>query len=281
MSRLALGVLLVSVMVWQSSCGIFKRNAREVLHVNNPAVVVKDSSAVDTSATSFAMEEKKKLIEGLKPLWNSRLAFTTFNGKAKMRYEGKGDKEEFTSNIRIQKDRVIWVAVTALGGIVQVARIYITPDSLKLVNYLEKSVTLMPLSEAAKVLPVPADFSAFQNLIIGNVLRSAGTATDAADFGNILSLQVEEGNVIQQISFNKTDSTLRQLQMRSADLNGPTGVMQYNDYETIDNRRFSTNRTVNVTNNGDQYYLQMNFTKVDFDQPVDFPFSIPKNYKIK
>jgi hypothetical protein len=40
-------------------------------------------------------------------------------------------------------------------------------------------------------------------------------------------------------------------------------------------------RAVNVVNGGEMYYLDMDFNKAEFNQPVDFPFSIPKNYKLK
>ena len=113
------------------------------------------------------------------------------------------------------------------------------------------------------------------------MLRTSGQATDAVDLGNILSLQVEEENFVQQINYNKADTTIQTLQMRSTVTGGPSGMISFNGYQTLNAKRFPTNRVINVVNGGEQYRLEMNFNKAEFDQPVDFPFSIPKNYKIK
>ena len=277
------GFLLLVFIASVSSCTIFRKGSRksgpaDSTIIANPV----DQARIDSANNSKQLDEAKRTyIASFAPLLNNRLQFTTFSGKAKMHYEGKGQKQEFTSHIRIIKDKVIWVSVTALGGIVQVARLYVTPDTFKLLNYLEKEVTIMPLAEAGKVLPAPVDFSILQNLIIGNVLRTGGTLTDATDMGGLISLQVEEPNVIEQITYSKADSTIKSLQLRSTGPNLMTGLIQFMNYETVNSRKFAMNRDVLVINDGDQYKLDMNFNNPVFDQPVEVPFSIPKNYKVK
>ena len=139
----------------------------------------------------------------------------------------------------------------------------------------------MPLADAGKGLPAPVDFQILQNLIIGNVLRQAGKITDATDLGNLIALEVEEENVIQQITYNKADTTIKSLQLRS--ISGPlmTGLIQFGNYGSFNGKKFSMDRTVNVINGGDQYNLEMNFNNPTFDQPLELPFSMPRNYKRK
>jgi hypothetical protein len=197
-----------------------------------------------------------------------------------MHYAGMGQKQEFTANIRIQKDKIIWVNVTALGGIVNVARVYITPDSIFLINYLQREAHRMHISQANKLLPAPVDFNIMQNLILGNALSQAGQAMDARDFGGTLSIETEDGGIKQLVSYNKTDSTMRTLQMRTKN-NQTEGMIQYGNYDLVSGRRFSTSRAVSLSNAGEPYYLDMNFNSAEFDQSTDFPFSIPKNYTLK
>ncbi len=279
--RLLSALLIIILLIGHSSCSIFKRGARKKDKESAAKIITDTTAAGNNKPVDNLSPEKRTLINALTPLWNKRIEFSTFSGKAKMHYEGKGQKQEFTTNFRIKKDQIIWASVTALGGIVQVARVYITPDSIKLINYLEKQLMTMPLSEASKVLPVPADFSTLQNLIIGNVLRPDGRLTDATDFGGTLSIQAEEKDLTQQVTYNKADSTIRSLQLRSADQNGPAGMVQYGNYENVNNQKFSTSRAINVINAGEQYYLDMNFNNVEFDKNLDYPFSIPKNYTRK
>lgn len=225
-------------------------------------------------------KDKQQVISKLIPLWKRSISFNTFNGKAKMHYAAQGQKNEFTANIRVKNKEVIWVLVTALGGMVPVARVYITPDSILLVNNLQREAYRMHMRDASKLLPVPADFSTLQNLIIGNVFHTTGTPTDATEFGGSMSLEVSGDGIVQQMVYSKADSTMRTLQMRTAD-NAMQGMIKFGNYEMIDGRRFSTSREVTVTSNGAPYYIDMNFNNAEFDKQLEFPFSIPKNYKIK
>jgi len=222
-----------------------------------------------------------RLIEELTPLWKARLAYTTFSGKAKVHFEGPDEKQEFTAHFRIRKDSVIWIAITGLGGMVPVARILITPDSFMLINQLQKEVTLLPLAKAAKILPAKVDFQSMQHLITGDPLQE-GVITNASGlFGGGWSIEVEDSNYVQRIIYNKSDSTMRSAQLRTRDVNGPRAMTEYGGYMFIDDRRISTGRVINVQNGNDVYMIDMNFMKIDFDQPLDYPFSIPKNYTLK
>lgn len=235
---------------------------------------------VDTNAIKAAA--KAKDISAYAPFWNHSFSYSTFSGKAKMFYQGKGDKQEFTANFRIKKDSVIWIAVTALGGVVQVARVYITPDSFFLVNYLQKEVYKMPLADAAKVLPAPVDFKVLQNMILGEPLRKSGDILDATAANDTVSLLINDQTYIQRVGYGKADSNLYSYHMNMQDPNGPQGNIQLGNYDVADGRRFSTFRSIVINNAGDIYYLDMNFTNYNFDQqPLELPFSIPSKYTLK
>lgn len=276
-SKIFSAVCVILFIAAFSSCRGSKKATRKKNVADSTITVKKDTVIMSNPINN----EKGILIAALKPLWAKEIHYADFSGKAKCHYEGKGNKQDFTANIRMKEGKEIWVSVTALGGIVQVARILITPDSFKLVNYLENSYMLMPLSEAKKVLPVPMDFTILQNLIVGNVLKKEGQFTDATDFGGSLSLQVDGADFIQQATYNKIDSTLRSLQMRSVGNNNTTGMIQYGNYEKRSNQTISMSRAININNNGEQYFLEMNFTNIDLDRVVDMPFSIPSKYERK
>jgi len=220
------------------------------------------------------------LIEQLKPVWNKRLAYKTFSGKAKMHFESPDNKLEFTGHFRVKRDSAIWINITAIGGVVQAARIFITPDSFYLINSQQGEVTILPLSEADKFLPAKVDFSSLQNLIIGEPIRE-GIITDAEKMGDSIILRVEDSSYLQNIVFNNTDSTLRRGHLRTRKPNGPAAETEYSSYITLPNGKISTYRVINLSNRNDTYSLEMNFSKIEFDIPVDMPFRIPENYTIK
>lgn len=221
--------------------------------------------------------EPNPMIEQLLPVVKQEWTYNTFSGKAKMSY----GKMDFTANFRVQKGRAIWIAASAFGGMVQVARVYITPDSVRIVNYLEKEALLMSIDQAARLVPVPVDFKSLQNLVVGEAVGRDGTVTNVTAFGDTWTVQVEDNNYISQLTYNKIDTALRMQQLNPQNGAGSQGAIHYNNYSVIQNIRYPNRRTLNFQNGGQQYDVEMNFTSVEFDSPVDMPFSIPKGYTIK
>jgi hypothetical protein len=234
--------------------------------------------AANRSADSI--ERVRQLVDELLPVWKKRLVYNTFSGKAKVHFDGPDGKQDFTAHIRMKKDSVIWITITAAMGGISVARLLITPDSLFVVNYLQKDVTMLPLTQAAKVLPAKLDFSSLQNLVLGEPLRE-GIITNATNLPATWSLQVEDHSYLQRIAYSKADSTMLTGNMQTRDLNGPQAMQEYEGYAVIDHRKISTVRVVHIQNGAKAYYMDLNFSRIEFDQPLDFPFSIPGNYEIK
>ena len=287
------------------SCNILKKPSRKNVTVDSTAAVVDSTVAmVDTLPVSQVFPgqtevdptlpseatyvpdapalspEKQQLVDVLLPIWNKRIDYRTFKGKAKMHYEGKGQNQDFSANIRMAKDSVIWVHITAGMGLINVARIYITPDSFQLVNYLEKSGMKMPISEAGKMLPASVDFSVLQNLIIGDALSSKGTATDATDMDGAWSLNMTDPDVNQQASYNKADSTMRSLQVVTKNGVDFEGLILYNNYSIISDKKFAIDRDINIKSKNELHLLDMTFNNASFDEVIDFPFAIPEGYSL-
>lgn len=268
----------------QSSCILLRKvkpHHKLAKHVSTPVLTTPTINTIVKADSVAGVDEKASLMQMLTAWWQKSPTYSSFTAKAKMRYEGQGQKQEFTALFRIKRNEVIWASVTALGGVVQVARVYITPDSLKLINYLNREVMLMSFKDAAKVLPVPADFVTLQNLVLGGALKTDGNAISAASLANFYSLEVADSNSVQQLNFLKSDSTLNTIQLRSVQTGGPSGSISFSDYLPFGERKFSMTRNISVVNAGEQHLLDINFIKADFDQPIDFPFTVPKNYTQK
>jgi hypothetical protein len=246
-----------------------------------PPVVLQTIDSTKLVAVDTVGKAREKLLEVLMPLWNYEPEFSTFNSKVKIDFEGKGQKQDLIAHIRIRKDSVIWASVSAMGGVIQVARVLITADTIKMVDYLDKKAIVLPMNDAQKLLPAKADFKTLQHLILGTVLRKQGNVTAAYTNEQNMVMVVEDSNAVQQAYFNTADTSLAMLQMQSPNENGPAGVVLMSDYQLVDGRKFATKRKVQVQNTNNQFLLGLDFNNTDFDNPLEFPFSIPKNYKRK
>lgn len=220
------------------------------------------------------------LIEQIVPIWQYHKDFSTFKGKAKMHYEGGGQRQDFTANIRMAKDSVIWLHITAGMGLVNVARVYITPDSFQMVNFLGKSAMKMHISEAEQLLPAKIDFNQLQNFIMGEALTEpVQRVTDAADFGGTWALMIEGQQAQQNVAIKKADSTIISQEILSP-AQAFAAMINYADYTVVNNLDFAVKRAININNKGEQHYIEMNFNGADFDEEMNFPFNIPDSYTL-
>ncbi len=285
MSRLTL--LLITLTTSFAACKTGKQPVRKQLTIEKRYGTIgvdtpgAPQKALPDTKAPVLNNQKKELITSLLPLWNKEITYNTFSGKAKLHAELRAAKYDFTAHIRMVKNKSVWMNITAVGGIVNVARILVRPDSVFLVNHLERSVTVKPVAELNQLFPVPVDFAMLQNLLVGNVIQRNGTPVDATDFGGTWSLQTDSRELTQNVTYNKADSTIRTLQMLLKPDNDPQGMMQYGNYESADGRKFATSRVIGITSKEEPYYMDMNFSNVEFDKEVDLPFSIPKTYTRK
>lgn len=279
--------ILLAGLVLLSAC----RSGKKVKGGNEPvtdSAAITDTVAVatpDVPPPSFPKpiigKEKQELIAKAMPYWDRTFPYNTFSGKAKMHYEGDGQKQDFIANFRVVKDSAIWVSVSALGGIVTVARALVRPDSIFVLSYLEKNAYVMSANQAGALLPVQMDFGVLQNLIIGEALSKEGMVVDAADFGSAINLHVMDARTIQQANYTKVDSALRTLQMIANTGNGSVAAyIQYGNYEEVKKRNFAHKRAININNNGKLLYMDMSFSNVDFNEELSLPFRIPKSYTL-
>lgn len=275
-----------------SSCTLLKKNPSKKNIAADSAMVIPTTTELHnyaignpsltegTDATVNSSPAKAALIDMLTPIWQKHMDFRTFKGKAKMHYKSSGQNIDFTANIRMAKDSIIWVHITAGMGIVNVARVFITPDSFQMVNYLDKSCIRKSIDDIEELLPTAVDFQLLQHFIVGEALTEPyQQITDAADAGATWELNVDGTADRQLLAYNKSDSTLNRVQVMS-NSGGFAGLISYSDYSLINSRIFATSRTVNINNNNELHDLDMDFNNASFDERINFPFSIPESYSL-
>lgn len=251
--------------------------------LSNDSVAVAVEPAKDLLATPAISPEKVELANSLLPFWNRTIEYNTFAGKAKMHYEGTGMNYDFTGNFRMLKDSAIWIHISAGMGLVNVGRVLVTQDSFFFLNYLDKSIMEMPVSEVGKLLPAGIDFATLQNLIIGTVLNTRGQPVDANIEGDMARLKMQTGDIIQEATFAGGEKFLRTLVLAAAttDYAAISGKIEYDRYNKIAGRDFATERVIDINEKGKSHHMEMTFNSARFDEPVDFPFSKPADYTRK
>jgi hypothetical protein len=95
--------------------------------------------------------------------YKNRIDFNTFSGKIKVDYwdkDGKGP--DLTVFLRMKKDSIIWISINASLLSIEVFRVMITPDSVKVLNKKDKEFQLRSVSYIQEVAHLPFDFKTYR-----------------------------------------------------------------------------------------------------------------------
>jgi len=267
-------LLLITGALLVSSCRSTRKIQTAISTKKDTVEVVKHTTDPHADSIRFIKDNYSQLLA-------NRIEFETFSAKVNTDYEG-GDGKKYDVNvfIRMKKDSLIWISVNGALGI-EGMRVLIDKDSVRILNKLDKEYQVRSLEYLTEVAALPLDLHTVQQLIIGNPVFLDS---------NIVSYSLEESRVSllseghwfrHLISMNNNDHLVLHSKLDDVDiLRNRTCFLTYTDYETGKGAKFSTNRTISVTEKN-KLDVKLNFKQYAFNETLSYPFSVPKNYKKK
>jgi hypothetical protein len=220
----------------------------------------------------------------IKKVWDTirknTIEFQTFSAKIKVDFEGSDGKKNppFNAFVRLKKDSIIWVNINAALGF-DAFRVLITPDSVKVINKLNRTVQLRSVGYLQELTKIPMTFSDLQNLLIGNPIFLDSNINSYKKDDKTISL-ISLGILFKHLlTVNKDDFTLQHSKLDDVDaIRARTAYLTYGDYQSKNGYHFSTHRKITVSEKS-KLDIEMEFKQFDFNVDLSFPFTIPKNYK--
>lgn len=217
--------------------------------------------------------------EALNLIKDKQFKFNTLSLKAKANLDINGNANDVNMNIRIKNKETIWVMVTAVGGIVEVARALITPDSIKIIDKINNKYTVKPFSYIYGFTNKQINFGTLQDILTGNAIN---------DFLNEKSTVKKESGVWtvggsnQDLDYKIILNTL--LKVAETDLNDAKNSqalkVNYDGYQKVNEALFPGSMIINTFSGPKKIVINLTFTKIDGNVPVDFPFTVPKRFEV-
>ncbi len=202
------------------------------------------------------------------------VVFNTFSGKAKVDISGKDISQSVSASIDIRKDSVIGISLRVMG--VEGARIEITPDSIKILDRLNQQYIPRDFSFLATQFALNTNFSDLQNLLTGNpVYYDHSVLTKGvSDDKYVLFAQkdVYKNTIWLSPGFDILRMFIEDLQSKR------TLTLTFDDYQKIQGRSFAFIRTLLIDAEND-LSANIEFTKVTFDEPFAFSFTVNPKYE--
>jgi hypothetical protein len=212
-------------------------------------------------------------------LKSQRVSFTTFSGKLDVDYEETGGKKlNLNAELRMYKDSVIWVRITAILGI-EGLRAYITKDSVKILNRQDKVYIARSVAYLREIAALPLDLSTLQELLVGNpVFITSDISSYSKSPGNV-SLHGANNLFKTLITLGEMDKQLYSAKLDDLDdTRNRTSYLTWSDYENKKGFPFAQKRSITVAEKK-TLEIKLNYKQYEFNETLSFPFSVPKNYK--
>lgn len=250
----------------------------------------KFQAAINKKDTLISVEPKISPVDSLSEeanndlnfLKENKIDFSTFSAKVKVEYEDRnGRQPDVNAFIRLQKDSVLWVSISATFLNIEAFRILITPDNITILNKLEKTVEYKPFSYIESIAHIPLTFAVLQDLLVGNPVYTGDSVVSYRKTENLI-LVGTIGKYFKNLLTLTSDSRLIQksklddaglMQNRTADL-------FYDNYEKHNLYNFATYREITVTEKT-KVNIRLTFKQFEFNNELSFSFKVPGNYKIK
>jgi deoxyuridine 5'-triphosphate nucleotidohydrolase len=240
------------------------------------AIIRKDTVSL---ATDNKHADSLRLIhEVYNSIRTHHIDFTTFSARVDVDYiDADNKKYDVNANLRMYKDSAIWVSINAVFGI-EGLRALITKDSVKILDKQDKVYTARSIKFLQEVSGVPFDLPSLQDLLIGNAVFLDSNIVSYTRSGNTISL-LSIGPIFKNLVTIAEDSRLIQRMKLDDvdDLRNRTGDVTYSDYENKKGFDFAITRKI-VFAEKKKLDIRLKFKQYNFNEPLNFPFTVPKNY---
>lgn len=214
----------------------------------------------------------------LKSISDQRFNFNFLSAKAKVDIE-TSDKKKFnlTFNLRMQNNKTIWVSITAIAGI-EVARILMTTDSIKVIDRINNRYLRNDFNYISELLNAKVDFLTVQDILTGNFPESL--KNDDMKFreepGEYLFSGLKDSIDLRML-VGKSNVKMNRLEIVNQNVVQRLSA-DYSNFQSVNNQLFPFLLNIFSKSGRNEVKLRADFTRVQIEEALQFPFSIPKRF---
>lgn len=217
--------------------------------------------------------------ESIKTFEMSNLDFRTFSGRAKAKIELGKRVNDVTLNIRIERDKAIWLSVTAMLG-VEVARVMITPDSVKIINRLQGEYIGKPFAYIYNYTNQGITFVTLQDLLMANVSSNL-LRTDNIQVASATDEYIIVG-IKEKLSYQyRINKENRPFSFVLQEVDAVQNLEAfYGEYAKTKGYNFPQDIALNIVGEQISVRARWRYGRVSFNEEVEMPFSVSDRFKV-
>lgn len=249
---------------------------KQLITVHKSDTVVKKADTIATAAVHAINHLTPQQVSAIQA---RQIDFMTFSAKAKVKMNIDGKSNDVTMNIRIKKNQMIWVSITAVLGL-EGARALITPDSIKIIDRLDATYIKKPFSYISEYAGNQVNYQALEALIVGNAWPGLVTDSTAVQTNNTsLALSGTMQDLVYKLIMG-ADMRLTQTTMYSRGIVARELEVDDNGAMPVADRVLPAQISINASSIKSKINISLTYTKADFNTNPEFPFTVPARYSV-
>lgn len=200
--------------------------------------------------------------------------------RIKVDYNNGKTAQSFIANLRMEKDKTIWITASILG--VPLVKALITPDKVSYYEKINETYFEGDYSLLSDWLGTELNFDKLQNLLLGQAIVSmdAKNVEVSLDANAHLVSSDTNSSLFSFLYWINPHHFKLDKQLIVKPSQEQSLQVVYSNYHLIQKDYFPSKMTVEVVANHHVTTIKMDFNTVEFNQALTFPFEIPKGFKL-
>jgi len=210
------------------------------------------------------------------------LDFDYFDARSKVRFV-EGDRQvNGYARIRIRKDSLIWFSVSPPVGL-EVTRALITPDTIWILNRLDKEFYIFNYKEISRYFNFDINFQLIQSMVLGNLPKPISAKSRVAKNQEYYMVKQDDDKFNIESYVNLENRKVETVMINEVPTNNML-MLNYTEFKELEQYLFPYNCLVNLTykTKDGQLITSLNlqYNKAEIsDKPLKFPFNVPNKYE--
>lgn len=241
------------------------------------ALVLLSSCGKNFRGINFNFSDRKKLEV-------RNFDYTYLSAKAKFSFKDEKSDVNAKANFRFRKDSIIWFSFASGVGI-EGARGIVTPDTVVIIDRVNKQYMAYDFAAFSDRFGYPVDFQMVQNMILGNLILARSEADEVIEKDDLFHLLQQGGKVKVDNSINRTTFKIEDVLVSEMNSNNELNI-HYDRFGLVGEFAFPYLTHVDLNyqdpqGNSRQSMVEIDYNKVEQeDSQLRFPFKIPSKYQL-
>lgn len=235
---------------------------------------------------------------------NSLIYKTLWVKRFSANYESNRESQNIKGSLKILRDSIIMMQINAPTGILEVARIYISPDSIKILDRLKKTYLVTDFTYLSDKLNMDVDFFILQSILTNDIFQLQDMEEKQRAFiRNFKSKVLDDKYVFISDKGTKIERKLRKDKqdklhrfdyqrieidpslMKITDIlikefsEERNISLKYRDFIDLEGQKFPSELNFKVKDPSRSISCKLKYNRLVLDEELQFPFKVTSTFK--